>query len=317
MFAALLACACSSLYTVNEEKSFLAWMRNTNNLYTGSEYSLRFGIFMANSRLVESHNRKSTFRVSLNKFAAMTPAEYRSLLGRRPTISRQERNVKPITADPPAECDWRTKSVVNAVKDQGQCGSCWAFGTIQACESAHAIKHQTLLDLSEQNLVDCVSTCSGCNGGLESEALDYILLEQDGLLMLQSDYPYHAVEGTCKFDGTKGVNQMNSYQHGRGGDEKYLAELVGTVGVADVAIDASHWSFQLYTGGIYDEPSCNFINLNHAVGCVGYGTEDGVDYWIIRNSWGASWGEDGYVRMVRNKNNQCGVASDALVPSAA
>ena len=318
MIAALLCVASASLYTVNEEKTFLAWMRSSNQIYTGDEYSLRFGIFMANSRLVEDHNRKSTFKVGLNKFAAMTPAEYKALLGRRPVVKRATKPASELKDDPPASIDWRTSGVVNAVKDQGQCGSCWAFGTIQACESAYAIKNKKLFSLSEQNLVDCATgECQGCNGGLESAALDYILLEQGGFLMAEEDYPYKAVEGTCKFDGKKAIDCVESYRRGKAGDEEYLKTLVGTVGVADVAIDASHWSFQLYTGGIYDEPSCISTMLDHAVGCVGYGSENGVDYWIIRNSWGPNWGEDGYIRMVRNKHNQCGVASDALVPNAA
>ena len=299
----------------HEEKSFLAWMRSTNSFYTGDEYKLRLGIYLGNSRYVQEHNQASSFKLSMNKFAALTHAEYLSLLGHKP--NGQNRNaikkVSKVKAD--TSVDWRNKKVVNDIKDQGSCGSCWAFGTVQACESAYAIATGKLYSCSEQNLVDCVTKCSGCNGGLESYALDYIIQKQNGYLMSEDDYPYKAYEGTCKFDSSKGLIQIKSYEHGVEGDEDYLAELV-TRGVCDVAIDAGQYSFQLYSSGIYDESRCSSYNLNHAVGCVGYGTESGVDYWIIRNSWGPSWGEDGYIRMSRNKNNQCGVASDALLPLA-
>jgi cathepsin L len=318
MFA-FVALGFSAVYLApHDEKSFVSWMRATNQLYTGDEYQVRLGIYLANSRFVKAHNAgKSGFTLTLNKFAAWTPAEYKTLLGRLSNHRTEHKNVKPLTADPPDSIDWRTAGIVNAIKDQGQCGSCWAFGTIQAAESTYAQKYTTLYSCSEQNLVDCVNTCDGCNGGLEEYAYDYIINKQAGLLNLETDYPYTARDGTCKFNAAKGLNKIASYQHGKSGDEAYLKNLVGTVGVADVAIDASHNSFQLYSGGIYNERSCSTQNLDHAVGCVGYGTQSGTDYWIVRNSWGSSWGEQGYIRMSRNKNNQCGIATDALVPSAA
>ena len=317
MFAFLAFASCA-LFAPHEERSFVAFMREHNLAYTGDEYNLRLGIYITNARRVADFNKEgNTYTVALNQFACFTPAEYRALLSARPSF-RTGAKVQAKTSAAPDAIDWRKKGVVNPVKNQGSCGSCWAFGTIQACESAYAIKNKKLFSLSEQNLVDCATgECQGCNGGLESAALDYILLEQGGFLMAEEDYPYKAVEGTCKFDGKKAIDCVESYRRGKAGDEEYLKTLVGTVGVADVAIDASHWSFQLYTGGIYDEPSCISTMLDHAVGCVGYGSENGVDYWIIRNSWGPNWGEDGYIRMVRNKHNQCGVASDALVPNAA
>ena len=313
----LLVTALASVYAPHEEKAFVSWMRSTNNLFTGPEYHFRLGVFLANARYVECHNRKASFRVSLNKFAALTGTEYRSLLGRRPV--RSARTAAPVLRSAaPESKDWREAGVVNAVKDQGQCGSCWAFGTIQACESAYAIKNGKLFSCSEQNLVDCAhGWCSGCGGGLESDALEYIIHAQLGFLNEESEYPYTAVEGPyCKFDYTKGVNQIESYQSGKQDDEEYLRDMVGTIGVADVAIDASQYSFQLYTSGIYDEPACSTYLLNHAVGCVGYGSEGGVDYWIVRNSWGPGWGENGYIRMSRNKENQCGIAAEPLVVTA-
>jgi cathepsin L len=232
-------------------------------------------------------------------------------------VARQT-NVKPLKADPPASIDYRDKGVVNAIKDQGQCGSCWAFGTIQAAESNYALKFGTLNSCSEQNLVDCVTSCDGCDGGLEELAYQYIISNQAGLLNTEASYPYTARDGSCKYNAAGGLNKVVSYQNGKSGDESYLLNLVGTVGVADVAIDASQNSFQLYSTGVYNEPRCGNTeyDLDHAVGCIGYGTASGTDYWLVRNSWGTSWGQKGYIQMSRNKNNQCGIATDALVPAS-
>lgn len=313
MFAFLASFAVSALIAQHEEKSFLSWMRRSNQFYTAEEYHFRLGVFLSNSRRVQEFNSgKKTFKVGLNKFACYTPAEYRTLLGHIPkSTATRSRIVKKFNGDVPDTVDWREKGIVNKIKDQASCGSCWAFGTIQACESAYALVHGKLNSCSEQNLVDCCTSCSGCSGGLESSALEFIINDQKGYLNSEEDYPYKAVDGTCQFDASKGINQIKSYEHGQQGDEAYLQTLVAQ-GVCDIAIDAGQWSFQLYTTGIYDEPSCSSLFLDHAVGLVGYGTDGGVDYWLVRNSWGTTWGEKGYIRMSRNKNNQCGVATDAL-----
>lgn len=126
----------------------------------------------------------------------------------------------------------------------------------------------------------------------------------------ESDYPYISTSGECKYDESKRINQVKSYTNCIKHDESYLQKMVAN-GVCQIAIDASWISFQLYTGGIYDNSSCFSDDLNHAVGLVGYGTDDGVEYWLVRNSWATSWGEGGYVRMSRNKDNQCGIATVA------
>lgn len=304
----------SKLTAPFEEKSFLSWMRNTNQYFTGEEYHFRLGIFLTNSRLVKEFNSaKKTFKVGINKFSCYTPSEYQVLLGRLqfPTQSRLI-NTRNFNDDLPDSVDWREKNIVNEIKDQGNCGSCWAFGTVQACESAYALSHGTLYSCSEQNLIDCVSSCGGCSGGLESTALDHIIKTQNGYLISENDYPYAAVVSTCKYDPTKGINQIKSYEKGVPGDEKYLQKLIAQ-GVCDISINANYWSFQSYKSGIYDNPDCIGVILNHAVGLVGYGTENGADYWIVRNSWGKSWGEEGYIRMSRNKYDQCGIADSPIL----
>jgi cathepsin L len=204
---------------------------------------------------------------------------------------------------------------VNAIKDQGQCSSCWAFGAVQAAETAYFLAKGKLLSFSESNLNDCVKTCDGCDGGWAYVAYDWILGQQDGYFMLESDYPYKPVQGSCKFDRSKGFGPMTGYMVGTPGSEQDLHDKVTNVGAATIAIDASNWSFQLYTSGVYDEPSCSTSYLDHEVGCIGYGTTSGgVDYWIVRNSWGTSWGISGYIWMSRNKNNQCGIATEPYYP---
>lgn len=319
MFTYLLGFVSSQiLIQHHEEKSFLSWMRNTNQFYVGDEYNFRFGIWLSNQRLVTEFNRrKNTFQVSLNKFSTYTNSEYKVLLGKIPsnrpisnTNSKSNSNLIPNSDS----VDWRDIGIVNPIKDQSQCGSCWAFSVVQAQESQWAKVTGELLDLSEQNLVDCVIGCHGCNGGDESVAYDYIINKQQGMWNLQCDYPYTAIEGTCTFSSEKGIAKIASYYRPTTtANEDELAAACERDGVASIAIDASNWSFQLYTSGIYNELACNAHKLNHAVGLVGFGVENDVKYWIVRNSWGTTWGEKGYIRMFRG-NNKCGVASNAIIP---
>ena len=298
----------------HEQKAFLSWMRETGNMFTGEEYQTRLGIWLQNKRLVQEHNAANLgFTVALNKLAHLTPAEYKSLLGFR--MNKAERKAATKTTTKAAtSVDWRDKGVVNAIKDQASCGSCWAFSTCQAQESIYAINYGKLQSLSEQNLVDCVTSCYGCNGGLMTSAYDYVVSRQSGKFMLEEDYPYTGVEGICQFDKSKGVTKVTGYRTVIAGSESDLATKIAQYGPAAIAIDASHWSFQLYSSGIYNEPSCSSQYLDHAVGCVGYGKEGLLSYWIIRNSWGTSWGENGYIRMIKDMNNQCGEATEACIP---
>jgi cathepsin L len=309
MIGLFVCSAASVLLAPHEEKSFLAWMRSTNQLFTGSEYQLRLGVYLANSRFVRSH--RGSFRVGLNKFAALTPAEYRGLQGTSRIAVPS--TIVPRSAPSLPSFDWRDLGVVNGVKNQGSCGSDWAFAAIQAVESSYAILTDNLLVLSESNLVDCVTTCYGCNGGLAQEAYDYVLYYQNGQFALNYDYPYKPISSNCKFDQSKSVAKITSYITVPAGDESDLGSKLTLYGPIAAAIDGSLASFQLYETGIYDEPQCSSQDLNLAVGIVGLGTEDNVPYWIVRNAWGPDWGEVGYVRIVMNKN-MCGIADTAIVP---
>ncbi|KAK8883686.1 hypothetical protein M9Y10_042783 [Tritrichomonas musculus] len=281
--------------------------------FTGDECHFRLGIFLTNFRLIQEFNsNKKSYKVGLNQFSCYTSSEYKSLLGyKQISIQLKHQQYPKLNDDIPDFIDWREKGIVNEIKDQGFCGSCWAFGTIQACESSYASAQGTLNSCSEQNLIDCCTDCDGCGGGVEYKALDFIINSQNGYLNSEDVYPYIADDGECKYDQTKGISPIKSYSHGIKDDEIYLKKLVSK-GVCDIAIDAGFWDFQAYTSGIYANPDCTSASLNHAVGLVGYGTENGIDYWIVRNSWRKNWGDERYIKMILNKNNQCGVASDAL-----
>lgn len=309
------------MYKSFEEKSFLQWMRSTNQIFTGNEYHFRLGIYLQNKRLVQQHNANmATFAVALNHLAHLTPSEYKSMLGFKMNKGKSAVSSfaatanKVYSASAAATVDWRTKGIVNKIQDQGQCGSCWAFSAVQAAESAYARSTGNLLKFSEQNLVDCVTICYGCSGGLMDYAYYYIIKNQGGSFNSGTDYPYVGYDQSCSFNKNRAIGKISNFIYVTEGSESDLALKVSQYGPVAVAIDASNWSFQLYSSGIYDESSCSSEDLDHGVGCVGYGSENSVNYWIIRNSWGTSWGEQGYIRMVKDKNNQCGEASMACVP---
>lgn len=320
MFAIFLGFVTSKLQLgLSEERQFLQWMRTNNQFYTGDEYHFRLGVFLSNYRYIQEYNRRNglTFRLGINKFACHTPSEYKTLLGSRLSYPRpnirasKSTTKKSFKADDDDFFDWRDKNVVNEVKDQGSCGSCWAFSAIATSESSYAISKGQLLQFSEQNLVDC-APCYGCNGGWADQAVKYVVSRQNGLFNSEEDYPYTGVDGSCAFNWSKGIGKVSDIVSVIARNENDLKEKIKQYGVASVSISAGNAPFMTYAGGILDDDQCS-QTADHAVAAVGYGSEDGVDYWIVRNSWGKAWGEKGYVRMSRNKNNQCAIASQAFV----
>ncbi|XP_068209646.1 digestive cysteine proteinase 2-like [Palaemon carinicauda] len=277
-------------------------------------------IFENNLKFVEEHNARFhkgevTFNVAMNKFADMTTDEF---VAQMTGLTKLEDTVGQVFAqftDAPraADVDWRSKGAVTPVKDQGQCGSCWAFSTTGALEGAHFISTGSLPSLSEQQLVDCSKENSGCNGGVVQWAYDY--LKSCGGSDSESSYPYEAIDNVCRFDSSSVAATVRGYTNIPYADEQTQAAAVHDKGPVSVCVDAGHLSFQLYSSGVYYEPNCNPQGINHAVLAVGYGTEGGSDYWIIKNSWGSGWGESGYMKLTRNKSNHCGVATQSCYPN--
>lgn len=196
----------------------------------------------------------------------------------------------------------------------GKCGSCWAFSSTGAVEGQHFRKTKKLVSLSEQNLVDCSSPYGnhGCKGGTRTSSFRYIY---DYGIDTEKSYPYTAKQGPCAYNPKTVGARIKGSVAIPSGNENALKKAVATVGPISVSIDSSHKSFQSYGDGVYYEPQCNTKNLTHAMLVVGYGTlSNGGDYWLVKNSWGTSWGIKGYIKIARNRNNHCGIASMAYYP---
>lgn len=285
----------------HEERSFVSWMRAHNTIYTGSEYSFRLGIFLTNKRFVESF--RGSCQLGLNKFSCMTQTEYRALLGMRPYLAPETAPRRARNGALPESVDWREKGAVTPVQDQGVCGSCWAFAAIATQEGVWAAAGNELLKLSEQNIVDCTKAALGCHGGLPELGLQSVIDTQGGKFMLLSDYPYVAWQNSCVFDAAKGVSHVSKITVYRTEDD--LLTCVGELGPTAIGFDASTNMFRQYTSGIFNCDYCT-DEQNHAMTVVGYGVEDGTKYWIVKNSWGPTWGEKGYIKVIRGVN-MCGI----------
>jgi cathepsin L len=250
--------------------------------------------------------------------ADLTSAEYKQRNGYRASFraSNASTFLAPMNVgDVPESIDWRKQGYVTPVKDQGQCGSCWAFSATGSLEGQHKRQTGTLTSLSEQNLVDCSTAYgnNGCDGGLMDDAFKYIKANKG--IDTENSYPYKARDQNCHFKRSAVGAEDTGYTDIPSGDEEALKQAVATVGPISVAIDASHASFQNYQSGVYDEPDCSTTELDHGVLVVGYGTDPQQgDYWIVKNSWGPAWGNKGYLLMSRNKDNQCGIATAASYP---
>jgi len=262
----------------------------------------------------------------MNKFADLSRAEFKAIYLSGLLATKEDESVITLhdltkaQAYPSGSVDWTTKGVVTGVKDQEQCGACWAFSATGAVEGLVAINHPGILTpLSEQQLIDCSGSFgnAGCNGGRMTNAFAYI--HQNGLCSEQ-DYPYRAQNGffcqlpsgTCS--AVQPYTMIGSYQNLQRNEEA-LGHAVDSQPVS-VAIEADQSGFQLYYSGVYNDPSCGKV-LDHGVLAVGYGTDgaSGLPYWKVKNSWGTNWGEKGYIRMVRNIN-ECGIADETSIPTA-
>ncbi|XP_047321802.1 cysteine proteinase 15A-like [Impatiens glandulifera] len=298
---------------------------------TQEEHDHRFLVFKKNLLRAKNHQAIDPTAVhGVTKFSDLTPEEFRhNYLGMNRGLNLPtDAHEAPIlpTNDLPEDFDWRVKGAVTDVKDQGSCGSCWAFSTTGALEGAHYIATGELVSLSEQQLVDCDKECdpqeygscdSGCNGGLMTTAFEYTL--KNGGLVKESDYPYTGKDGVCSFDKTKIAASVSNFSVISVDEDQIAANLV-KYGPLAVGINAAY--MQTYVGGVSCPYICSKSNLDHGVLLVGYGSAGYArirlkekPYWIIKNSWGSNWGENGYYNICRGKHskNVCGI--DAMVSS--
>ncbi|KAI3714500.1 hypothetical protein L6452_21455 [Arctium lappa] len=287
---------------------------------TSDEMKQRFSIFVESLETIRSHNKKGlSYTLGVNEFADMTWEEFsKQKLGAAQHCSATRKgNHKLTDVVLPLTQDWRKVGIVSPVKNQGSCGSCWTFSTTGALEAAYAQAHGKSVSLSEQQLVDCAGDFNnfGCNGGLPSQAYEYI--KYNGGLDTEEAYPYTGKDGVCKYSSENAAVQVLDAVNITMGAEDELKHAVGVVRPVSVAFQVIS-TFRLYTGGVFTSDVCGSdpMDVNHAVVAVGYGVEDGVPYWLIKNSWGADWGLNGYFKMEMGKN-MCGVATCASYPIVA
>ncbi|CAF0847373.1 unnamed protein product [Adineta ricciae] len=306
-------------------ESWSLFKRTFERRYSSNEEELhRRQIWEKNVALIQQHNLEAdlglhSYTLRMNRFGDMTNEEFRKQMNGFKMSAENEvnqDNYQTFTAPAdfvlPDSVDWRTKGYVTYVKDQGQCGSCWAFSTTGALEGQHFAKTSKLVPLSEQNLVDCSWLNFGCNGGNQDLAYDYIKMHHG--IDTEQTYPYMAQREMCQFHKKDVGATITGYTRIQKHNETDLTAAIAAVGPIAVSIDASQGSFQFYSRGVYDEPNCSTKRLDHAVLAVGYGSLNSTDYYIVKNSWGTTWGMQGYILMSRNKQNQCGIATSALYP---
>jgi C1A family cysteine protease len=287
---------------------------------TQVEYETRLANFVATTKRIAELNAQSkainsdaTF--GLNKFADLSTEEFAVFLGQKGYVPNFEGGevAEPVTADAPTSFDWRTENKITPVKDQAQCGSCWAFSCTESIESvymiAKGVNGAQMPPLAPQQIVDCDTGDGGCSGGDLPSCYKYVI--SAGGLEKESDYPYHAKDEACKNVRTKDYVKISNFKYvipSGSSNENTMATFLAASSPISIIVDASSWSS--YRSGVLQASQCGH-NLDHAVQAVGYDT--GKGYWIVRNSWGADWGENGFIRLQFGKNT-CGMTSEVTVP---
>jgi len=315
LFVSLCVVSVVSAFTEEQyQNAFVQFIGQHNKKYRHDNFFERYNVFKANLDFIEEHNSgNSTFTVAMNVFGDLTAAEFAAThTGRLP---HRRLGAEAVPAEPnanPASVDWRSQKVVTPIKNQGSCGSCWSFATTGSIEGAWAIKGNTLVSLSEQQLVDCSTKQGnkGCNGGLSTSAYKYVIANKG--ITGESDYPYTAKNGNCQ-TGKPARATISNYKTVTANSDADLENAVAIVTVS-VAIEADKSSFQFYKAGVYNDAGCG-TSLDHEVLTVGYNTDGKTKYWIVKNSWGTSWGVSGYIYIARvSGKGICGINMDACYP---
>lgn len=303
----------------DEWKQFSNFQERFNKRYENiEELETRFQIFRTNLHSIILHNLDSrqNFTMGVNQFTDLTPQEFKDtyVSGLKTLVGLYGcKTYSSSAVGSPASLDWRAKGAVTSVKDQGQCGSCWTFSATGAIEGAWSISKGQLVDLAEQQLVDCATGLSygshGCSGGQMDGAFKYVI--ENGQCSLAS-YPYTAKDGTCQ--KCSSIVHLSSCSDVKPNDQVSLKGAVTQQPVA-IAIEADTRYFQSYSSGVLTSSSCG-TKLDHGVLIVGYGEENGQKYWLVKNSWGTTWGDKGYVKIARSDStNDAGICGIAMQPS--
>eukprot|EP01130_Rhizamoeba_saxonica_P019206 TRINITY_DN9864_c0_g1_i1.p1 TRINITY_DN9864_c0_g1~~TRINITY_DN9864_c0_g1_i1.p1 ORF type:complete len:332 (+),score=84.36 TRINITY_DN9864_c0_g1_i1:50-1045(+) len=282
------------------------------------EYQERFAIFQDNLKTIQKMNSLSNGGAvfGINKYSDLTATEFKNYYLMNPLyVSDVRKDVEVIKPKhniyDPAKYDWREHGAVTPVKDQGQCGSCWAFSTTENIESVWILGGKGNVSdtrFSPQQIVDCDKSDLGCNGGNPPTAYEYVI--NAGGIEADNSYPYTAQDGTCKFEKSKVVGKISGWKYATSrGDEATLKKNLLSHGPLSICVDAAYW--QHYSSGVMTSWQCAWINqLDHCVQLVGYDTGASTPYWIVRNSWGTSWGNEGYIWLEMG-DNTCGLTNEA------
>lgn len=297
---------------------FEKFLKDNNRCYNDAEYTERRLNYMRNKAYVEKVNKENrSYKLKLNHLADRSEAELRALMGLKHSQNKNYEGHKYTmsNAKKPESIDWRELGAVTPVKDQCMCGSCWTFGTVGVLEGQYYRKYGKLEKFSEQNLLDCSWNFgnNGCNGGEDFRAYGWMI--HNGGLMTDKDYGrYLGIDGRCHFDESAAAIKVTDYVLTKPFSVEELEDAVANVGPISVGV-AVNKNFLFYAEGVFDDETCSSAveDQAHAVLAVGYGTENGKDYWIIKNSWSTWWGDEGYIKIAR-KGNICGVATSPSYP---